>query len=96
MQLRYAPNSRRVHSRATVIVGKKVVKSAVKRNRIRRRLYEIIRRHWDTIPAPTDLALTAFAPELGTMPAEELENNVIQLLQQANLYQEPSQSDTIE
>lgn len=96
LQLRYAPNKRRVHSRAVVIVGKKVVKSAVKRNRIRRRLYEILRRHWSYILAPTDMALTVFAPEVGTMPAAELETHVIELLKQANLYDPASQSDKIE
>ena len=96
LQLRYTPNARRVHSRAVVIVGKKVVKSAVKRNRIRRRLYEVLRRHWKQIPAPTDLALTAFSAELGAMPAVELEAHVVELLKQANLYHDVPQSDKID
>lgn len=96
LQLRYTSNARRVHSRAVVIVGKKVVKSAVKRNRIRRRLYEILRRHWEAIVSPTDLALTVFSADIGTMPASEVESQVIELLQQANLYHRASLSDKIE
>lgn len=96
LQLRYIDNQRRVHSRVTVIVSKKVVKSAVKRNRIRRRVYEILRRHWDAILSPTDLAFTVFAPEVGTMPAADLELQVLELLKQANLYQTTPQSDKID
>lgn len=96
LQLRYAPNTRRVHSRAVVIVSKKVVKSAVKRNRIRRRLYEALRRNWHAIKSPTDLAVTVFAPELGTMPAQELEKHVHDLLKEAGLYDPQPQSDKIE
>lgn len=96
LQLRYTGNRRRVHSRVTVIVSKKVVKSAVKRNRIRRRMYEILRRHWDNIVAPTDMAFTVFAPEVGTMPAVDLEMQVLELLKQANLYHATAQSDKID
>ena len=41
--LKYIANPRRKTSRFTVVVGKKVIKSAVKRNRIRRRVYEVVR-----------------------------------------------------
>lgn len=95
LQLRYVENRRRTDSRAAVVVSKKVVKSAVKRNRIRRRIYEILRKNWRYIPAPTDMAVTVFAAETGTMLASELETHVIDLLKQADLYQPTSQSDKI-
>ena len=96
LQLRYIANAKREDSRAVVVVSKKVVKSAVKRNRIRRRLYEILRRHWKAILAPTDLVLTVYAPEVGTVPAQELEEQVVDLLQQAGLYHLEPQSDKID
>ena len=41
--IKYVKNPYRNHSRFAVVVSKKVLKSAVRRNRIRRRVYEIIR-----------------------------------------------------
>ncbi len=95
LQIRYVPNKKRSDSRATVIVAKKVLKSAVKRNRIRRRVYEILRRNWDSIVHPVDFAVSIFMPEAATMPADELEANVLSVLTQAGLYQSRSQSDKI-
>lgn len=86
LQLKYVPNKRYPDNRITVIVGKKVVKSAVVRNRIRRRLYEVMRKHWGKIAPETDMALTAFSAELATIPASEVEAAVVALLRQAKLY----------
>lgn len=85
--VRFVENKRREESRATVIVGKKVAKSAVVRNRIRRRLYEILRKHWDSIPAHADFALTGLSAELAVIPAPELERAVLGVLRRAGLYQ---------
>jgi ribonuclease P protein component len=41
--LKYAPNPKRTQYRLAVVVSKKVAKSAVTRNRIRRRIYETFR-----------------------------------------------------
>ena len=87
--LRYITNPRRVESRAVVIVSKKVVKSAVKRNRIRRRIYEILRRHWPRLVKQVDFSVTVFASEVGTMPPSELEDMVLDVLHQANLITSP-------
>lgn len=86
LQLRYVSNKRYPEGRATVIVGKKVVKSAVVRNRIRRRIYEVLRRHWGKISPETDLAITAFSIDIATMPAREVELAVLNVLQAAKLY----------
>lgn len=45
MTVKYSRNDRRKIPRVAVVVSKKVLKSAVGRNRIRRRLYETIRCH---------------------------------------------------
>lgn len=95
LQVRYVSNQKRSDSRVAVIVAKKVIKSAVKRNRIRRRIYEILRRNWNHIASPVDFAITIFIAEAATMPAAELEANVLGVLSQAGLYQSRSQSDKI-
>lgn len=84
--LKYCENKHRVHSRVAVVVGKKVAKSAVKRNRIRRRIFEVLRTHWDHIKPHHDLSFTVFTAEFLTMPPEELEQNVVSVLKQARLY----------
>jgi ribonuclease P protein component len=78
--LRYANRPLSKPYRVSVIVAKKVHKSAVKRNRIRRRIYEIVRKS-DYAPESTDLILTVFNEQVAYMPAEELEEQVNNLLQ---------------
>lgn len=85
LTLRYCENPSRVHSRAAVIVAKKVAKAAVKRNRIRRRIYEVLRLHWGEIKAPVDFSITVFDTSLLVMPPEEVERSVLSLLAEAGL-----------
>ena len=77
-----------------MVVGKKVVKSAVKRNRMRRRIFEVVRKHWDRIPAHHDFSLTVFTAEFLTMTPEEVEQNVVGLLRQAHLYETAPKTTT--
>jgi ribonuclease P protein component len=83
--IKYNQNPNRVHSRFAIVVSKKVFKSAVKRNRVRRRIYEVIRRHLDTIDSPYDIAITVFSGELLLMPSPELEKQVMDILAKAGL-----------
>jgi ribonuclease P protein component len=85
MSLRVAPNNRRSTYRTAVIVSRKVHKSAVRRNRIRRRIYEIIRLHADAITRPYDLVFTVFSDHLADMPAAALADVVVKLLRKANV-----------
>jgi ribonuclease P protein component len=85
MSLRYLENPTRVHSRCSVVVSKKVLKHAVKRNRVRRRIYEVVRRHWDELNGPYDLIITVFDGNALIMPAPELESQVLQLLKNARV-----------
>jgi ribonuclease P protein component len=84
MSLRYCPNSRRQTYRLAVVVSKKINKSAVARNRIRRRIYEAFR-----VNAPSiggyDLVLTVFQANIETLPQDELAKQVISLIDQADL-----------
>ena len=68
-----------------VVVSKKVHKSAVVRNRIRRRIYELIRVHMPTFKHPAELVFTVYQPEAATMPAEKLAEEVRNLLDRAKL-----------
>lgn len=90
MTLKYSKNPHRKHSRVAVVISKKVLKSAVGRNRVRRRIYEIVRRKLDSVTAPTDIVLLVFSSEVATMPADELEQAVEQLFSAIATYQKTS------
>jgi len=84
--VKYVKNSHRKHSRFAVVVSKKVHKSAVGRNRIRRRLYEVVRGELPDIVSPHDVVLLVFSSEVMTMPQGELVELVRQLFSEARLY----------
>jgi ribonuclease P protein component len=84
--LKYTENNHRDHSRVAVVVGKKIAKSSAKRNRIRRRVFEVVRLHWGNIKPHHDLMFTVFTAEFLTMPYSEVEQHVIALLTSAHLY----------
>ena len=81
---RFAPNTRRSQPRFAVIVSKKVYKSAVKRNRIRRRIYEIIRPHIAADSPTIDIAINVYSPEVLNLPPAELKKQIEYLLKAAN------------
>jgi ribonuclease P protein component len=85
LALRYTRNPRRSTHRVAVIVSRKVDKSAVRRNRIRRRLYEVIRLHESAINDPYDILLTVFSSQLADMPAEKLTRIVLALCRKAGV-----------
>lgn len=68
-----------------MVVSKKVHKSAVVRNRIRRRIYEQIRLGADQITEPYDIVVTVFHDTVADMPAAELATLVRAQLRQANI-----------
>lgn len=83
--LKYVENKRRKTPRVSVVVSKKVYKGAVGRNRIRRRIYEIIRRQLPFIISTTDIVVIISSNEVRLMPAPELEKMVVDSLTQAGL-----------
>lgn len=84
--IKYVKNSHRKHSRFAVVVSKKVHKSAVGRNRMRRRLYELIRHELPNIRSPHDVVVLIFSSEVMAMSHVELQALVKQLFQSADLY----------
>ena len=70
--LRYIVNRRRTTYRIAVVVSRKVHKSAVVRNRIRRRIYEVIRSYEPDIKQAFDLVFLVYNDQFATMPADQL------------------------
>ena len=83
MSVRFIANNKRQNPRFSVIVSKKVYKSAVKRNRIRRRIYEIIRVNINENSPIIDIAIVVYSPEVLDLPADNLKLQVEQLLIEA-------------
>ncbi|MDO5343410.1 MAG: ribonuclease P protein component [Candidatus Saccharibacteria bacterium] len=86
MTVKYITNPRRASSRFSVVVSKKVFKSAVRRNRIRRRIYEIIRLELPRLKGHTDVAVMVFSPEIFSMPHAEVKRMVTHAFSTAGLY----------
>lgn len=85
LSIKYVKNERRDVNRCTVIVSKKVSKQAPLRNRIRRRVYEVVQGEWQNLKTPYDIVVTVFDENIATMPAPELTQLVKNLLIQARL-----------
>lgn len=84
MSLVSMPNSRGF-TRVAVVVSKKVEKSAVKRNRIRRRVYEALRLNFAAIPKKTDYIFVVYTKEIGKMDFEELEKILGKLVEESKV-----------
>lgn len=70
--------------RVAVVVSRKVHKSAVVRNRIRRRIYEIVRQSDGLIAPGTDLVFTVFNGHVAEIEAAKLQAAITDLLQKAS------------
>lgn len=90
--LKYIRNTHRKHSRVAVVVSKKVLKTAVGRNRIRRRVYEVVRSQLPSIEVPHDIVILVFSSELISLPDVELQTLMRQLFEQANLFKKREES----
>lgn len=72
-------------SRAAVVVSRKVHKSAVKRNRIRRRIYEYIRLRMPDLKQPTEMVFTVYQADVADLPPEQLSAALDELFKKARL-----------
>ena len=86
--IKYVVNDRRRHSRVAVVVSRKIHKHAVKRNQVRRRLYEIIRQ--DLLPTSSvfDIVVIVTSPELIAMTPPELHEQLTAGFTEAGIYQD--------
>ncbi len=85
LALRFVSNPRRKTYRVAVVVSRKVHKSAVVRNRIRRRIYEVVRARDAAVTDAYDMVFTVFSEQLADMPFEQLQQNVSAQLQKARI-----------
>lgn len=83
--LKYIENPRRKTWRASIVVSRKVHKSAVVRNRIRRRMYEAIRLLVPERALPYDLVWIIHSPDIATMTSEDLVQMIAGQLEQTGL-----------
>lgn len=84
--VKYVENTRRKHPRFSVVVSKKVIKSAVGRNRIRRRLYEYLRVNQPQLNGVYDIVVICTSAELRTLPYVEINQQLTGLFEKASLY----------
>lgn len=82
-------NTHRTRPRVSVVVSKKVIKSAVGRNRIRRRIYEYMRLAIPQLNDVYDIVIIVTSAELRQMPSEELKALLDGMLDKAELYKTP-------
>lgn len=66
--------------RIAVVVSKKVNKSAVARNRIRRRIYEVIRTAEPQPAVGADMVFTVFSDLVQEMPSKKLQSFITDLI----------------
>lgn len=84
--IKTAYNTRRKYPRFAVVISKKVHKSAVGRNRMRRRIYEIIRLEIPRMKSVQDVAVIVLSAEVIALPSEELRTQLIALFTDTGLY----------
>ena len=80
LALRCIHNKKSDQFRVAVIVSKKVHKSAVKRNRIRRRIFAGIQDYTQRINTPHDIVFLVYKDSLLSLPQEELKRQLTKLL----------------
>lgn len=83
--LRFVHNSRRTTWRAAVVVSRKVSKSAVVRNRIRRRIFEIVRQQSGSIAGPFDLVFSVYGEQLASLDQATLERLIVDQLRKSEV-----------
>lgn len=88
--VRYVQNTRRTKPRLSVIVSKKVFKSAVKRNRIRRRVYEVLRSFISDQSPVIDIVVTVYAPEVFSAESDEIREQLTGLMRRIKFIDDKS------
>ena len=84
MSLVFAVNGRK-RQRYAVVVSKKILKSAVGRNRIRRRVYEAIRAELPNIQKPVDCIFIINTKEIAQIDFKDLRGLIHVLLIEAKI-----------
>ena len=80
--VKYVPSKKPNNFRVAVVVSKKVTKSAPKRNRIRRRIFEIIRTSGERYVMGNDIVIIVFNDKPALLEHNELNDAVLDVLSQ--------------
>ena len=83
--LRFCTNPRKRFSRVAVVVSKKIAKKAVKRNFMRRRLYNIIHHYIDNFTQHYDLIIMVNSLDVMTIDFYELKQKLVDELQNTGI-----------
>ncbi len=94
LSLKYILNQRNLTYRVAVVVSRKVSKSAVVRNRIRRRIYEAVRKVEEEITSSYDLVFLVGQADLAKVRSKNLVNLIHAQLAKAGVIAERSLSAT--
>ena len=86
LTLKYSLHPKRKNPRIAIVISKKIIKGAVGRNRVRRRLYEVMRHELPKIRENADIVLIVFSPEVSDMPSIELTETVRHMLLETDVY----------
>lgn len=81
--MKYAGRDASRPYRVAVVVSRKVSKSAVVRNRIRRRVYAQIRQLSAAFPGGMDMVFTVYSDQVADMDSEKLAQAISDLLKKA-------------
>ncbi len=84
--VKYIKNPHRKKSRFAVVVSKKVHKSAVGRNRMRRRLYEIVRNEQVRFDGIYDVAIIVTSAEVISVEHADLKRAIREVFTRAGMY----------
>lgn len=85
MTIKVSQNPHRKNSRLAVVISKKVIKGAVKRNRIRRRVYEYLRLLLPKLNNNYDIAVIILSGEMLTISLDEMVDQINQLISQLDI-----------
>ena len=80
ISLKHLPSRPGKDHRLAVVISKKVNKSAVVRNRIRRRIYELLRKKILATPINSDIVVNVYNEQVATMKSSELDKIISGLL----------------
>lgn len=83
--LKFLHNPKRSKYRAAVVVSRKVHKSAVVRNRIRRRIYETVRNNIADENPPYDLVFVVYSDQVAVLDTAELQKQLCSQLSKAGV-----------
>ncbi|MGK2896594.1 MAG: ribonuclease P protein component [Candidatus Saccharimonadales bacterium] len=86
LTLKYSKNPHRKLSRYAVVVSKKIIKGAVGRNRIRRRVFEAIRDDLPYLAEPYDVVCIVASAELRDIDSSELREIISRAFSESGLY----------